>query len=97
MSKISAGKRNRTSRRRRRSQPLPTLGQQLGEWPRIFHPELRAHGILLEEAASQVEVEHVVEHVHALMVGQLLEEVVVWYSLDGLQDLLELPPSGGLR
>ena len=54
------------------------MGQQVCEWPWAFHPELLAHCILLEEPAIQVEVEHGIEHVHALKVGQLLEEVAVW-------------------
>ena len=60
--------------------PLSILGQQLCEWPGIFHPELLAHCILLEEAATQVEVEHGVEHVHPLVVGQIPQEVAVRVS-----------------
>ena len=36
---------------------------------------------MLEEAAIQVEVENGIEHVHALKVGQLFEEVAVWMAL----------------
>ena len=64
--------------------PLSIIGQQLCEWPEIFHPELLAHCILLEEAATQVEIEHGVEHVHPLIVGQVLQEVAVRVSSEVL-------------
>ena len=74
--------------------PLSISGQQLSEWPWIFHPVLAAHWLLLEEAAVQVEVEH------PIWTRPYAES---WTSasgsgcLDELQDWLEFPPSGELQ
>ena len=60
--------------------PLPILGQQLCEWPWIFHPELFADRVLLEVALAEVQFEHGVEHVPTLEGWHGLQEVAVWMN-----------------
>ena len=65
--------------------PLTISHQEISQGCRILGPIIPGHRLLVEEPTIVVEVDELIEHVHASYGRDVTEEVAVWVSSKDLR------------